>query len=97
MRTYKPDGEQYVVVRRSPWEVPLTILTIILGVPIGRALWLAMDNIFPETWEAIGVIFIGILFFVFIGAATTLFYLWVRQPGQQLPGFMNPIERRLEQ
>ena len=101
MNEYRARGQQPVVIHKDKWETPLTVLSIavalVVGIPVGKALWLALDAIYSGTWEVIGIAFIGILLLGLIAALAVGLFLWVRQPGQQLPGFMSSIERRIEQ
>ena len=96
MRGYIARGEQPYVIKESIWKWPMIILTLALCGPTVRALWLALDAISMDAWEVIGIVLISIMFLVIVGIATVALYLWIRAPGQQLPDWAQPLERKLE-
>lgn len=96
MRRYVAQGEQPFIVKESIWKWPMIILTGALSVPSVRALWMALDAITMGAWEIIGVVLISIMFLVIVSIATVALYLWIRAPGQQLPDWAQPLERKLE-
>ena len=89
-------SDQPLVVRESIFKWPVIILTVALCVPLVRAFWKAIDHIPADGWATIGIILIGMVFLLFIAAGTVAIYLWIRQPGQQLPDWAAPIERKFE-
>ena len=90
-RNYTASGQTPVVVKESIFKYPMIILTVALCAPIVRALWLAIDHIPGESWAAIGVVLVSLLFLITIGVAVAALYLWVRQPVQGKNCLKKPI------